>query len=135
MRGIAKLLIAVLVLGGIVSYLVLPAVIEDQLASRLQQAFGAPTKPYVEVSSNFPPELLLGRIDRIQVEMDQMNLQGAPLYNARADLRDVRVSVPSLLEGSPRIESQGCSMSVEVPAFSTDQNQQCLSFLGLAPAW
>lgn len=67
--------------------------------------------------------------------MDQISVQGVPLYNAQADLRDVRVSVPSLLEGSPTVESQGCSMSVEVPAFSIDQNQECLSYLGLAPAW
>lgn len=136
MKGFAaKLLVTLLVLGGLFSYLVLPGVIENQLANRLQETFGVPTKPYVEVSSNFPPELLLGRIDRIQVRMDQMSLQGVPLYNAQADLSGVNISVPSLLEGSPRIETQGCSMSVEVPAFSIDENQECLSYLGLAPAW
>lgn len=135
MRGLARKLVVLLVLGGLFSYLVLPGVIENQLAQRLQGAFGAPTKPDVEVSSSFPPELLLGRIDRIQVTMDQMSLQGASLYNARADLRGVNVSVPSLLEGSPRIETQSCSLSVEVPALSIDQNQACLSYLGLGSVW
>ena len=131
MSGLAKKLVVLLVLGGLFSYLVLPGLIEDQLAQRLQAAFGVPTKPYVEVSSNFPPELLLGHIDRIQVTMDQISLQGGALYNARMDLRGVYVSVPSLLEGSPRIETQSCSLSTEVPALLINQNQLCLSYLGL----
>jgi LmeA-like phospholipid-binding len=131
MSGLAKKLVVLLVLGGLFSYLVLPGLIEDQLAQRLQAAFGAPTKPSVEVSSNFPPELLLGHIDRIQVTMDQISLQGGALYNARMDLRGVYVSVPSLLEGSPRIETQSCSLSTEVPALLINQNQLCLSYLGL----
>jgi hypothetical protein len=135
MRGLTTKLAALLVLGGLFSYLVLPGVIENQLAQRLQEAFGAPTKPDVEVSSSFPPELLLGRIDRIQVTMDQINLQGVALYNARADLRGVNVSVPSLLEGSPSIETERCSLIVEVPALLIDQNQACLSYLGLGPVY
>ena len=135
MRGFTKKLIAMLVLGGLFSYLVLPVLIENLIAGRLQEAFGTPTKPDVEVSSSFPPELLLGRIDRIQVRMDQVSLQGFALYNARADLRGVKVSVPSLLEGIPRIESTSFSLSVEVPAVSIVENQACLSYLGLGPAW
>jgi hypothetical protein len=133
MRGFTKKLIAILVVGGLFSYLVLPGLIENQIAGRLQEAFGTPTKPDVEVSSNFPPELLLGRIDRIQVRMDQVSLQGFALYNARADLRGVKVSVPSLLEGIPRIESTSCSLSVEAPVVLIDQNEACLSYLGLGP--
>ena len=105
MRGFTKKLIAILVVGGLFSYLVLPGLIENQIAGRLQEAFGTPTKPEVEVSSSFPPELLLGRIDRIQVKMDQMSVQGFALYNARVDLRGVKVSVPTLLEGHAMIES------------------------------
>ena len=133
MRGFTKKLIAILVVGGLFSYLVLPGLIENQIAGRLQEAFGTPTKPEVEVSSSFPPELLLGRIDRIQVRMDQMSVQGFALYNARADLRGVKVSVPSLLEGIPRIESTSCSLSVEAPVVLIDQNEACLSYLGLGP--
>ena len=124
------MLVALLVLGGLFCYLVLPGVIENQLAQSLQEAFGAPVKPEVEVSSSFPPELLLGRIDRIRVRTDQISMQGTALYNVRADLRGVNVSVPSLLEGNPKIETQRCSLSVEVPAVSIDQNQVCLSYLG-----
>jgi hypothetical protein len=103
MRGLATKLIVLLALGGLLSYLVLPGVLENQVAQRLQGVLGAPTKPDVEVSSSFPPELLLGHIDRIQVTMDQISVQGVPLYNARVDLRGVNVSVPSLLEGNPTI--------------------------------
>jgi hypothetical protein len=135
MRGLAIKLAALIALGGIFSYLVLPGLIENQLADRLQGALGAPTKPDVEVSSSFPPEMLLGRIDRIQVRTDQMSLQGVPLYNAQADLRGVDVSVPSLLEGNPIIETQSCSLSVEVPAVLINQNQACLRYLGLGSVW
>jgi hypothetical protein len=133
LRGLGRKLVVLLVLGGLFSYLVLPVLIENLIAGRLQEAFGTPTKPDVEVSSNFPPELLLGRIDRIQVRMDQVSLQGFALYNARADLRGVNVSVPSLLEGIPRIESTSCSLNVEAPVVLIDQNEACLSYLGLGP--
>jgi hypothetical protein len=133
MRSLVTKLAVLSVVGGLFSYLVLPGLIETQLAQRLQGALGAPTKPDVEVSSSFPPELLLGRIDRIQVRADQISLQGVALYNARVDLRGVDVSVPSLLEGNPVIETQSCSLSVEVPAVSIDQNQVCLGYLGLGP--
>ena len=131
MRGLATTLVALLVLGGLFCYLVLPGVIENQLAQRLQEALGAPTQPNVEVSSSFPPELLLGRIDRIRVRMDQISVQGAALYDVRADLRGVNVAVPSLLGRDPRIETQRCSLRVEVPPVSIDHNRECLSYLGL----
>src|SRR5918997_5674969 len=131
LRGRGRKVVVLLILAALFFYLVLPLVIESLLAARLQTAFGTPTKPDVEVSSNFPPELLLGRIDRVQVRMDRASLQGVPLYNARADLRGVSVSVPSLLEGSPTIETQSCSLSVEAPAIFINQNRTCLSYLGL----
>ena len=111
LRGRGGRVVVLLVLGVLLLYLVLPLVMESLIAWRLQMAFGTPTKPNVEVSSNFPPELLLGRIDRIQVRMDQATLQGAALYNAEADLKGVNVSVPSLLGGNPTIETQSCSLS------------------------
>jgi hypothetical protein len=135
MRGLTIKLAALIALVGIFSYLVLPGLIENQLADRLQGALGAPTKPVVEVSSSFPPEMLLGRIDRIQMRTDQISLQGVPLYNAQADLKGVNVSVPSLLEGNPIIETQSCSLSVEAPAVLINQNQACLGYLGLGPVW
>lgn len=131
MRGLAKPLLVILVLGGLFCYLMLPGMIEDQLGKRLQVAFGAPTQPDVEVSSNFPPELLLGRIDRIQVTVDHGSLQGVAIYNTRMDLKGVNVSVPSLLEGTPIIETRTCSLSIEVPSVLIDQNQVCLNYMGL----
>lgn len=127
MRSLATKLVVLLVLGGAFSYLVLPGLIEDQIARRLQTAFGAPTKPDVEVSSSFPPELLLGRIDRIRVK----RLGNAAFRNVRADLGGVSVSVPSLVEGNPRIEAKNCSLSIEAPPVAIDQNQACLDYLGL----
>jgi LmeA-like phospholipid-binding len=131
LRGLVRKLVVLLILGGLFCYLLLPGLIENQLANKLQVAFGASTKPDVEVSSNFPPELLLGRIDRIQVSVDQGSLQGVALYNTKMDLKGVNVSVPSLLQGTPIIESQSCSLSIEVPAVLIDQNEVCLNYLGL----
>jgi hypothetical protein len=133
MRGLVTKLLVLLVLVGLFSYLVLPGLVEDQLAQRLQGALGTPTQPHVKVSSNFPPEMLLGRIDRVQVSTDQMSLQGVAFYDARADLRDVNVSLPSLLEGTPKIGTQRCSLRAEAPAVYIDRNQACLSYLGLSP--
>ena len=134
-RGRGRKLVVILVLVGIFLFLVLPVLLESLLAWRLQTAFGTPTKPDVQVSSNFPPELLLGRIDRIQVKMDQANLQGAALYDAQADLRGVKVSVPSLLAGNPSIEAESCSLKAEAPALLIDENQACLGYLGLGAAY
>jgi hypothetical protein len=118
MRSLATKLVVLVVREGILSYLVLPGVIENQLAGRLQTAFGVPMKPDVEVSSNFPPELLVSRIDRTRVR----SLENAAFRNVRADLGGVRVSVPRLVEGNLRIEARNCSLSIEMPPVSIDQN-------------
>ncbi len=124
--------VALSVLAGLFSYLVLPAVIEDQLAQRLQEGLGLPAEPDVEVSSSFPPELLLGRVDRIEVGADRVNLRGLALGGARAELRGVNVSLAGLLRGDPRIEAQGCPLRAEVPAVSIDrEGQECLAYAGL----
>jgi len=135
LRGRGGKVVVLVVLGVLLLYLVLPLVLESLIAWRLQTAFGTPTRPNVEVSSNFPPELLLGRIDRIQVRMEQATLQGAVLYNAEADLKGVNVSVPSLIGGNPTIETQSCSLSAEAPAFLINQNEACLSYLGLGAGY
>ena len=131
MRGCVTKLVILLALVGLLSYVVLPSLVEDQISRRLQESIGAPTKPQVEVSSSFPPEMLLGRIDRVRVRSDEMNLQGVAFYDARADLRGVSVSLPSLLEGSPRVETRRCFLSAATPAVQIEQNQACLGYLGL----
>jgi hypothetical protein len=117
-RRLTRNLIVLLVLVGPFSCLILPALIEDQLASRLQTAFGSPTKPVVELSSNFPPAMLLGHIDRIKVTMDQASLQGAAPYNVTADLKGVDVSLPQLIQGNLTVTTEGCSLNADSPRFS-----------------
>ncbi len=107
LRGRGRKLVVLLVLGVLVLYLVLPLVIESLIAWGVQTALETPTKPDVKVSSNFPPMMLLGRIDRVQVT-------GLPYpYNARADLKGVSVSVPSLINGNLAIEAESCSPSID----------------------
>ncbi len=134
MRGCVTRLLIPLVLLGFFSYVVLPGLVEDQIARLLQESVGAPTEPDVEVSSSFPPEMLLGRIDRVRVSSDQMSLQGVAFYDARANLGGVSVSLPSLLEGSFRIEARSCFLGASAPPVRIDESQACLGYLGLGPA-
>jgi len=117
------------------SYLILPGLIEGQIANRLQTAFGTPTKPDVQVSSNFPPLMLLGRIDEVRVTMDQANPQGVILYNTKADLQGVEISLPQLVQGNLDVTTTSCSLSVEAPPISITENQACLGYLGLSSSY
>lgn len=134
MRGCVTKLVIPLILLGLLSYVVLPGLVEDQISRRLQESIGAPTEPEVEVSSNFPPEMLLGRIDRVRVRSDRMSLQGVAFFDARAKLGGVSISLPSLLEGSFRIEARSCSLAASAPPVRIDESQACLGYLGLGPA-
>jgi hypothetical protein len=135
LRGRGRNLVVLLVLGLLLLYLVLPLVMESLIAWRLQTAFGTPTKPDVEVSSNFPPMMFLSRFDSVQVRMDQASLQGVLLYNAKADLKGVSVSVPSLINGNLAIETESCSLSVDAPPIFIDENQACLNYLGFGAGY
>jgi hypothetical protein len=107
LRGCGTKLVVLLVLGWLFFYLVLPPVLESLIASRLQTEVGLTAKTEVEVHSNFPPMILLGRIDRVQVT-------GLPYpYNARVDVKGVRVSVPSLIASNPSIKAESCSQSID----------------------
>jgi hypothetical protein len=117
LRGRGTKLVVLLVLGVLLLYLALPLVIESLIAWRLQAEFPTSTKPDVEVSSKFPPMMLVGRIDSVQVTMDQLSLQGTLYNNARADLEGVSVSVPSLIAGNLEYEAEDCSLFI-------DQNQK-----------
>ncbi len=109
---------------GLFSYLVLPDLIERWVAVSLRQEYGLAREPEVEVSSNFPPELLLGRADRIEVHMDQAVQEGISLRDLRMDLGGVYVSLPSLLKGDPEGESRTAFLRAEVPEASIDQYLQ-----------
>ena len=87
MKGCLTRFVVLLALVGLFFYLALPALAEHGISRQLHGALGTPTPPEVEVTSSFPPELLLGRIDRIKVSADRMTLQGAAFSGGRADLR------------------------------------------------
>jgi len=102
--GCGTKLVVLLVLGGLFFYLVLPPVLESLIASRLDAKLESTTKPEVEVSSRFPPMMLLGSIDQVQVSSDQIGAY----YDARVKLSDVSVSVPSLIVGNLEYETERC---------------------------
>jgi hypothetical protein len=108
-------------LGVLVLYLVLPLVIESLIAGGVQTALGTSTKPDVEVSSDFPPMMLLGSIGRVRVSLEQISLEqinlseeGGVAHDASADLQGVSVSVPSLIVGDPSIEAERCFFKARV---------------------
>lgn len=125
-------MLLVLLVGAGFCYLVLPGLIEDQIARRLQEQLGLATEPDVAVSSNFPPELLLGRIDRVRVSADEATLQGVSLGGARADLTGVEVSLPDLVQGQVTVQARDCSLSAASPAVSVEDDAECLTYLGLS---
>ena len=131
MRGCVTRLVVLLVLVGLFFYVALPSLVEYGISQRLQGVLGTPTPPEIEVTSSFPPEMLLGRIDRVQVSADQMVIQGVAFNDARADLRGVSVSVPGLLDGNPAVATRSCFVGATAPPISIDQNQACLGYLGL----
>jgi hypothetical protein len=57
---------AVLLLMVVFAYMALPGLIGSSLAANLKERHGLQEKPMVEVYSDFPPELLLGHIDRMR---------------------------------------------------------------------
>ena len=124
------MLVVLLVVAGLFSYVALPGVIESQLAGILQERLGLQEKPEVEVFSDFPPELLLGRADRIRARTDQISQQGVAFSGVEADLESVEVSVPSLLRGDLQVEAQSCSLTAEAPPVSLDCGSYLGSYLG-----
>ncbi len=113
-----------LLVVGLFSYLVLPALIERRLAANLQQEYGLDGKPEVLLSSGFPPGLLLGRVDRIEVRIDQMIQEGTLLRDIRMDLEGVDVSLLSILRGELEGEIRTTSLRAEVPEESINEYLQ-----------
>lgn len=97
------------------SYLMLPRLIESRLAADLKEQYGLKEEPTVEVFSSFPPELLIGRIDRIDVQVDQFVQEGVPLRGLYVNLENVDISVRSLLQGNLQHEIWSASLVAEVP--------------------
>ena len=119
MRLLATLAIAALVifmLAVLFVYVLLPGIIESRLAASLRESYGLEEEPTVEVSSNFPPELLFGRMDRIEIRMDSFVREGIRLRDVRVDLRGVDVPVRSLLSGGDlERETRAVSLVASVP--------------------
>ncbi len=53
----------------------------------------------MEISSDFPPEPLLGRVERLAVRIDRLMHEGVPLRDLQIALRGVDVSVQSPSRG------------------------------------
>ena len=121
MKFLAALAVAagvLLLVAGLFSYLVLPGLIESRLATSLQGRYGLEEKPAVEISSGFPPGLLRGRIDRIEVQINQLKHEGLLLRDVRIDLRDVSMLM-SLLRGD--LETRAGSLRAEVTKDSINE--------------
>jgi hypothetical protein len=114
LRGCGTKLVVLMVLVVLFFYLVLPPVLESLIAEGVQAELHTTTEPDVEVDSTFPPMMLLGRIDRVEVTIDQ---------NSRAVVKGVRVSVPSLIAGNPAYETTSCSI------FSNQNQSKCPAYL------
>jgi hypothetical protein len=97
------------------SYLMLPRLIESRLAADLKEQYGLKEEPTVEVYSSFPPELLIGRIDRIDVQVDQFVQEGVLLRGLYVNLENVDISVRSILQGNLEHEIWSSSLVAEVP--------------------
>ena len=105
-------------LGVLVLYLVLPLVIESLIAWRLQAVLETQTKPDVAVTSTFPPMMLLGSIGKVKMSSKQITLpdgEGGDVtyYDAEVNMRDVSVSVPSLIVGPPAYETKSCFVEAQ----------------------
>jgi hypothetical protein len=123
--GILATTAAVLLLMvGLFSYLVLPDLIEHRLAADLRQEYGLEKKPEVQVSSGFPPGLLLGRMDRIEVHIDQMIQEGILLRDIWIDLKGLDISLLSLVRGELEGEIRTTSLRAEVPEESINEYLQ-----------
>jgi hypothetical protein len=127
LRGRGSKLVVLLALGVLVLYLVPPLVIESLIAGRVQTALETSKKPDVEVSSTFPPMMLLGRIGKVTVSSEQIILpEGDVAYDATATLRGVSVSVPSLIVGEPEYEIKSCFVESRVGAINkTYEDEYC----------
>src|SRR5918998_8824 len=117
-------LVVVLLLVGVLAYLVLPTLIESRIAANLKERYGLAEGPVVKVYSEFPPELLLGRADQVEVWIGSFTKEGIPLRNLHVDMEYVDVSVPGLLQGGLEREIRSGALTAEVPEESINQYLQ-----------
>ncbi len=121
LRGRGGKLAVLLVLGVLVLYLVSPLVIESLeslIAGKVQTALGTQTKPDVKVSSDFPPMMLLGRISRVEVSLEQITITQpdgdvVTHFDPVVNMSGVSVSVPSLIVGELKYEAESCFVQAQ----------------------
>lgn len=113
--------VVLFLLAGVFVYALLPGLIEARIAANLQERYGLQEEPQVEVSSSFPPELLLGRIDGIEIRVDTFTKEGIQLRDLRINLRGVNASVSSLFRGDLEREIRAASLVAEVPEESINE--------------
>lgn len=117
MLGLAVVFLLIVVLACAV----LPTLIESRIAANLKERYGLAEGPVVKVSSEFPPELLLGRADQVEVWIGSFTKEGIRLRNLHVDMEYVDVSIPGLLQGGLEREIRSGSLTAEVPEESINQ--------------
>ncbi|MDP8926188.1 MAG: DUF2993 domain-containing protein [Actinomycetota bacterium] len=114
-------LIGGVLLVGVLAHTVLPVLIEARLAASMKDRYELEEEPRVEIYSNFPAKLLLGRIDRIEVHIDSYTREGILLRDLRMNLEDVDVAILSPLRGDLEGGIQRASLVAEVPEESINE--------------
>ncbi len=92
------------------SHLVLPSKIESRFATNLREEYGLLLEPEVKVFSAFPPELLLGRVDQVGGQIDQLTREGKPLLDLQIEFTNADFSVWGPLRGDIEREIQAGSL-------------------------
>jgi hypothetical protein len=113
------------------SYVMLHRLIESRLAADLKEQYGLKEEPAVEVYSSFPPELLMGRIEQIELQVDRFVQEGVLLRDLYINLEEVDISVRSLLQRNLEHESRSASLVAEVPEDSINDYLRKKDLLGL----
>lgn len=112
--GILVAVVAVLLVGASLFYLMLPALISHILAGNLKDKYNLEQKPDVNVASGSPQALFLGRVGHIRVRIGRMVHEGVETQNVRVDLESVKVSLSSILRRKVEPDIRSVSLSAEI---------------------
>lgn len=100
-------IVGLLVALGLAVQLLLPPAAGWFLARLLREEVGAEGSVTVQVQSLPAVELLLGQIDRLQVDARAVQLDNLVVDTLLVDVRDLRVDLPQLLGGRFAARQQG----------------------------
>ncbi|HEY8530696.1 MAG TPA: LmeA family phospholipid-binding protein, partial [Limnochorda sp.] len=107
--GQAIWIISLLVVLGLVVQLFLPQAAAWFLAGLLRREVGAEGRLSVEIESLPAVELLLGQIDRLQVDARAVRLDNLVVETLLVDVRDLQVDLGELLRGRFAAREQGAA--------------------------